>query len=226
MDANKCVDFKFSKAQILLTTLFMATNFTYFTMAPRILHIFHLYEPGGILIFPFTFLLSDVITEVYSYKYSRFLVWCVILTLGIFTFFARISMMIPTVVVNYGYNHIFNNYPKLYLGIAIATFFSFFTNNYIISKLKIKMEGKRFWLRSICSTSIGHAVFSTTWVLIFHWHEIASIVLLKLILSMYLWKMSFEIIATPVATWISSWLKQKEGDIYDTNTNYNPFSLK
>ena len=48
---NKLTDFKFSKAQILLTTLFLATNFTYFTMAPRILHIFHLYEPGGILIF-------------------------------------------------------------------------------------------------------------------------------------------------------------------------------
>ncbi|PIR10245.1 MAG: hypothetical protein COV52_09810 [Gammaproteobacteria bacterium CG11_big_fil_rev_8_21_14_0_20_46_22] len=225
MSTAKTIDFKFSKAQILLTTLFLATNFTYFTMAPRILHIFNLYEPGGILIFPFTFLLSDVITEVYSYKYSRFLIWCVILTLGIFTLFAWISMMIPTAVVNYGYVNVFDNYPKLYMGVAIATFFSFFINNYIISKLKIKMDGKLFWLRSIMSTSVGHAVFSATWVIIFHWHEIGSLALLKLILDMYLWKMTFEIIATPVAAFVSRWLKKKECDVYDTNTNFNPFKL-
>ncbi len=225
MSIAKSIDFKFSKAQILLTTLFLATNFTYFTMAPRILHIFHLYEPGGILIFPFTFLLSDVITEVYSYKYSRFLIWCVILTLGIFTLFAWISMMIPTAVVHYGYSEVFNNYPRLYMGVAIATFFSFFINNYIISKLKMKMDGKLFWLRSIMSTSVGHAVFSATWVIIFHWHEIGSLALLKLILDMYLWKMTFEIIATPVAAFVSRWLKKKECDVYDTNTNFNPFKL-
>lgn len=222
---DKQIDFKFSKAQILLTALFLATNFTYFTMAPRVLHIFNLYEPGGILIFPFTFLLSDVITEVYSYKYSRFLIWCVILTLGIFSFFAWVSMLIPTAVVNYGYTHIFDNYPRLFLGVAVATFFSFFINNYIIAKWKVKWKGKRFWLRSIMSTSVGHAVFSATWVIIFHFHDIASFALFKLILDMYIWKMTFEILATPIATVISRWLRRKEGDIYDTNTNFNPFKL-
>ncbi|MCP4473771.1 MAG: VUT family protein [Gammaproteobacteria bacterium] len=219
-------NFTFSRAQILLTTLFLATNFTYFTMAPRILHIFNLYEPGGILIFPFTFLLSDIITEVYSYKYSRFLIWCVILTLGIFSFFAWVSMLIPTAVLNYGYNHIFSNYPRLFFSIAVATFFSFFINNYIIAKLKIKMRGKYFWLRSLMSTSVGHATFSATWVIIFHWHEVGSLVILKLIGCMYLWKMTFEIVATPLATFISHWLKKREGfDLYDINTNFNPFKL-
>jgi queuosine precursor transporter len=226
MEKIRTLEFRFSKAQILLTTLFIATNFTYFTMAPRILHIFHLYEPGGILIFPFTFLLSDVITEVYSYKYSRFLIWCVILTLGIFTLFTWISMLIPTAVIKYGYIGVFDNYPRLYLGVTIATFFSFFINNYILAKFKIKMKGRFFWLRSIMSTSVGHAVFSATWVIIFHWHEIASITILKLILDMYIWKMSFEILATPIAALVSWQLKQKEGDIYDTNTNFNPFTLE
>lgn|SRR3990167_7122434 len=221
---NKKINFEFSKAQILLTALFFAANFTYFTMAPRVLHILGYYEPGGILIFPFTFLLSDVLTEVYSYKYTRFLVWCVILALGIFTLFAWLSMLIPT-VVDYGYLNIFNNYPRLYLGVSIATFFSFFVNNYIIAKLKVSWEGKRFWLRSIMSTSVGHAVFSITWVIIFHLKEIDSATLLKLILDMYLFKMCFEILATPLAALVSRYLKKKEGDVYDTNTNFNPFAL-
>ena len=72
MEKIRTLEFRFSKAQILLTTLFIATNFTYFTMAPRILHIFHLYEPGGILIFPFTFLLSDVIIKLHIFALAQF----------------------------------------------------------------------------------------------------------------------------------------------------------
>lgn len=216
----------FSKPKVLITALFLVTNFTYFTMAPRILDIFNLYEPGGILIFPFTFLLSDILTEVYTYKYSKFLIWCVILTLGIFTFFSWVSMLLPSAVVSYGYKGVFLNYPKLYAGVAIATFISFFINNTILAKLKIKMHGKRFWLRSLISTSVGHATFSATWVLIFHWGEIASGTLMKLIFCMYLWKMSFEIIATPLAASISKYLKRKEGmDPYDYDTNFNPFKI-
>lgn len=216
----------FSRTKIIITTLFLTTHFTYFTMAPRILHIFNMFEPGGILIFPFTFLLSDVITEVYKYTYARFLMWCVILSLGIFTLFAWLSMQLPTAVLDYGYKAVFMNYPRLYFAIAIATLASFSINNTIISKLKIKFEGKRFWLRSLISTSIGHATFSIIWVTLFHWREISSFVLLKLILCMYLWKMSFEILATPMAAFLSRFIKTKEGvDPFDDDTNYNPFSM-
>lgn len=216
----------FSKPQILMSALFLAVNFSYFTMAPRILHIFNMYEPGGILIFPFTFLLSDILTEVYTYKYTRYLTWCVLITLGVFTFSAWISMKVPSVVVEYNYEDIFNLYPKLYLGVSLATFCSFFLNNAILAKLKMKMHGRKFWLRSLASTSIGHLVFSAVWVVIFHWGEIASPVIMKLIVCMYIWKMGFEIVATPLATALSNYLKKKEGiDPYDYGTNFNPFKI-
>lgn len=218
--------YPFSKARILLTTAFLATNITYFTMAPRVLHIFSLIEPGGILIFPFTFFFSDILTEVYGYKYSRFLIWCVLFLLGFFTLATWVSMYIPTTLVHYGYKQVFLNYPRLFVGVSIATFVSFFLNNSILAKLKIRMQGKKFWIRSILSTSVGHASFSAIWVLIFHWYDIDSLYLVKLILCMYLWKMTFEIIATPLAVLTSSWLKRKEGiDVYDYNTNFNPFIL-
>lgn len=217
--------FAFSKAQVLLTALFITANLTYFTMAPRVMVFAGLYEPGGILIFPFTFLLSDIITEVYSYRYSRFLIWCVILCLGIFSLFAAVSMAIPSAYLNDPYPMIFMHYPLLFCGVAVATLVGFFLNNYIIAKLKIRMHGRRFWLRSLLSTSIGHAAFSATWVLIFHSGQLGSLVLLKLIGCMYAWKMSFELLATPLASFISQFLKRVEGEIYDTNTNFSPFSI-
>lgn len=222
---TKVGTYHFSKYQILITTTFLATNFTYFTMAPRILNIFGFPQPGGILIFPFTFLLSDILTEVYTYRYARFLIWCVLLTLGFFTLGTWVSMLVPA-NLDYGYNLIFSHYPRLYFAISIATFFSFFINNSIISKLKVKWHGKMFWIRAIIATSAGHAVFSLVWVLIYHAGEVPIDYLFKMIGAMYLWKMSFEILGTPLANIISNYLKKKEGiDAYDLNTKYNPFLI-
>jgi queuosine precursor transporter len=145
----------YSKYQLFITSLFLIINFTYFTMAPRILNIFGFPQPGGILVFPFTFTLSDIITEVYTYNYSKFLTWCVIIMLGIFTLGTWVSMQVPA-VLDYGYNAIFSHYPRLYLSIGAATLFSFAINNSIVSKLKTKWDGHAFWLRSILATGVGH----------------------------------------------------------------------
>ncbi|MEO8401576.1 MAG: queuosine precursor transporter [Gammaproteobacteria bacterium] len=217
--------FQFSPYQILLTTLFLATNFTYFTMAPRILLIFGFPQPGGILVFPFTFLLSDVLTENYTYSYARFLIWCVLLTLGFFTLSTWISMHVPA-QLDYGYATVFNHYPRLYFSIALATFAAFFVNNTIVSKFKIKWEGKFFWLRSIMASAVGHIIFSIIWVVTYHAGEVDMAYLWKMIACMYIWKMSFEICGTPFANMLSKYIKKKEGfDPYDRDTNYNPFLL-
>ncbi|NNM59197.1 MAG: queuosine precursor transporter [Legionellales bacterium] len=203
----------------------MATNFTYFTMAPRILLFFGFPQPGGILIFPFTFLLSDVITEVYTYKYANFLIWCVIITLGFFTLGSWVSMLVPA-KLDYGYAAIFNHYPRLYASIAIATFISFSANNWIMSKLKTRWNGRLFWWRAILSTAVGHAFFSIIWVLLYHSGEVSFPYLMEMIGCMYLWKMGFEIVGTPFANMISNFLKKKEGfDAYDRDTSYNPFLI-
>lgn len=221
----KTYSFKFSPYQILLTTLFLATNFTYFTMAPRILLIFGFPQPGGILVFPFTFLLSDVITENYTYKYARFLIWCVIITLGFFTLGTWVSMYVPA-KLDYGYAAVFDHYPRLYFSIAIATFAAFFVNNMIVSKLKIRWEGKLFWWRAILATAVGHAIFSIVWVLMYHVGEVDVHYLWKMILCMYVWKISFEIAGTPFANALSKYIKKREGfDVYDKDTNYNPFLM-
>lgn len=63
-------------------------------------------------------------------------------------------------------------------------------------------------------------------VLVFHLGEIESKLMIELILCMYIWKMGFELVATPLAAKISSILKHKEGmDTYDIDTNFNPFKL-
>jgi hypothetical protein len=68
-------------------------------------------------------------------------------------------MQVPA-KLDYGYAAIFNHYPRLYFSIAVATFTAFFVNNTVVSKLKIKWDGKLFWWRSIIAAAIGHIIFS------------------------------------------------------------------
>lgn len=214
----------FSKMQILLTALYILLNITYFVLAPRIIILFGLAEPGGILIFPFTFLLADIITEVYGYAYARFLLWLTILSLGLFSLGVWLSLNFPTAYLNYGNLSIFSAYPRLFVGIALSTIAGVFINNYILAKLKILLSGRYYWWRSFLATAIGHAVFSIIWVLIFHTNKINDHAMRYLLLSMYIWKISCEIIATPICCIIASWLKNHENiDIYDNTTNFNPF---
>jgi uncharacterized integral membrane protein (TIGR00697 family) len=209
---------------------FLASNFTYFSMSPRVITVFSMLEPGGILIFPFTFFFSDIINEVYGYKQARQLVWLSVFCLGFFVLFSYLSMLVPSAPVDangQAFIKVFNNYPKAFAGIGLATVSGFLTNNYILAKLKILAQGKHYWLRSIISTSIGHLVFSFVWATIFYSGKMPALDIIKIISYIYCWKIIFEIVLTPFSALTASWLKKKEGvDIYDYNTNFTPFSLR
>ena len=221
---------KHLKYYSMFALFFLAANMTYFSMSPRIISIFSMIQPGGIIVFPLTFFISDIITEVYGYRLARQLIWITVICLGLFTLLTSLSMLVPSAAIDKNGNSfqtVFSNYPKAFLGIAIATLAGFLSNNFILAKLKILAHGKHFWLRSIFSTSIGHAVFSVTWAMIFYSNHLLTADILRISLYIYLWKITAEILLTPFTVLIAAWLKKKEGiDVYDTDTNFSPFSMK
>lgn len=227
--SNKNISTSF-KYYSIFALFFLAANFTYFSMSPRIMNVFNLLEPGGILIFPFTFFFLDVITEVYGYKQARQLVWISVICLAFFVIASQLSMLIPSASIEKNgsaFQVVFANYPKALLGIGTATIMGFLTNNYILAKLKILAKGKCYWLRSIFSTSIGHAIFSLIWAYIFYFHTLSFGGIFHIAFNIYGLKIISEIFLTPFSAALAAWMKIKEGiDFYDYNTNFTFFSLK
>jgi uncharacterized integral membrane protein (TIGR00697 family) len=209
---------------------FLIANVTYFSMSPRIISFANLLEPGGILIFPFTFFFSDIITEVYGYKQARQLIWISVLCLTFFVVASNLCLNIPSAPIEHDGNAfqiVFGKYPQAFLATGTATVISFLTNNYILAKLKILARGRYYWLRSIFSTSIGHAIFSLTWAAIFY-HDVMSISeIIKIAFNIYGLKILSEILLTPFSAIIAAWIKLQEGvDVYDYDTKFTFFSLK
>ncbi len=139
-------------------------------------------------------------------------------------------MLIPSAIIDRdggAFLTVFRDYPKALLGIGSATIVSFLTNNYILAKLKILAKGKYYWIRSLTSTSIGHAIFSFTWAIIFYSGVMSFSAICKIAFNIYGLKILSEILLTPLSAIIAAWIKSKEGlDVYDHNTNFTFFSLK
>src|SRR3989339_262682 len=101
-----------------------------------------------------------------------------------------------------------------------------FSNSYVLSKMKIWTKGKKLWIRTISSTVVGEGIDS----FIFGFIAFAGLFkiseLLLIIVSGYIFKVLYEILATPITYFIISKVKKIEGiDTYDHNIKYNIFDL-
>lgn len=221
---------KHSKYYSILAMFFLTANITYFSMSPRIITFSNLMEPGGILIFPFTFFFSDIITEVYGYKQARQLIWISVICLTFFVVASNLCLNIPSAPIEHdghAFQIVFGKYPQAFLATGTATIISFLTNNFILAKLKILAKGKYYWLRSIFSTSIGHAIFSLIWAAIFYHEAMSAPEIIKIAFNIYGLKILSEILLTPFSAIIAAWVKLQEGvDVYDYNTKFTFFSLQ
>lgn len=196
---------------------------------PRLITILGLTTDAGTLIFPFSFLLSDLITEVYGYKHARRAIWTGFLFNIIFIAYGQLIIHLPSPA--YGTNNaMFDTLiaadGRIILASAVSYFLSEPLNSFTMAKLKIKMSGKnmsiRFVLSTLCASCIDSFVFGS----IAFYGVMNNFNLLMLILVMWLIKVAIEIIGLPFSTYFAKKLKAAEQlDIYDYQTNFSLLRL-
>jgi uncharacterized integral membrane protein (TIGR00697 family) len=196
---------------------------------PRLIDIFGLNTDAGTLIFPLTYLLSDVITEVYGYKHARRAIWAGFLFNAVFVLYGFIvthmpSPSYPTI------NPLFDKLLTFNVRIILASAISYLTseplNSFIMAKLKIKMHGRFMGIRFVASTIIASGTDSIIFGVIAFYGLMSNYNLTALILTMWLIKVAVEILGLPISIKIAKKLKKMELlDIYDRRTKFNIFSL-
>jgi len=97
----------------------------------------------------------------------------------------------------------------------------------LISKLKLITSGRYFAIRSFISSALAELVVSLitdsiAFSGIYSFHEVV-----KIMISVYIFKLIYLIALLPITVKIANKLKKIEkADVFDTDTNFNPFSLK
>ena len=187
---------------------------------------------AGVLFFPISYIFGDVLTEVYGYGRDRRVIWAGFAAL---TFAALMSWVVLALQpaadpFNQTYQAhleaVFGNTPRIIAGSIIAFWCGSFVNSFVMAKMKVAMQGRALWMRTIGSTICGELVDSSLFYVIAFYGIWPNSQLVKVILAQYILKTTWEIIMTPFTYQVVAFLKRKENeDYFDTHTNFNPFHL-
>jgi uncharacterized integral membrane protein (TIGR00697 family) len=185
---------------------------------------------AGTILFPFSYIFGDVLTEVYGYARARRVIWigflCNILMAVIFMLVAVLPSA-PDWHNQPAYDAILGLTPRIVAASMIAYFVGEFSNSFTLAKLKIVTKGRFLWVRTIGSTLIGELFDTVLFIAIAFTGVLPTPVLISLAISNYIFKVGTEVIFTPVTYKIVNYLKKSEHeDVYDRKTNFNPFSAK
>ncbi|MFM1744485.1 MAG: hypothetical protein RLZZ630_422 [Bacteroidota bacterium] len=183
-----------------------------------------------VIYFPFTYIIADLLTEVYGYAKARSVVWTVVfcsMTAGIVYSIAVAMPPAPGFTSNDAYKTVLGQVPLNLIGSWIAIFVGGIVNDYIMAKMKVLTKGKYLWTRTISSTIAGEGIDTLLFYLIALYAVIPSGMFLTSVLSGWLLKVGVEVVMTPVTYWVVAWLKKAEQeDYYDTNTDFNPLIIE
>lgn len=189
---------------------------------------------AGTITFPVAYILDDVLTEVYGYKMARLVIWLGFLSNLIFQGFIALASLFPDA---FGADHAaaYNTILGTGWQILAASFAAYlvgeFSNSFILAKMKIWTKGRFLWTRTIGSTIIGEGldslIFGTVAASVILGPGYQAGDLAAYIVFQWLFKTSYETVATPLTYLVITWLKKVEqSDVYDYNTDFNPLKLR
>jgi uncharacterized integral membrane protein (TIGR00697 family) len=185
---------------------------------------------AGVLFFPVSYIIGDVLTEVYGYANARRVIWTGFAALLFMAFMAAVVVALPPAADWPGqeaYEFVFGNSWRIVAASMVAFWAGEFANSFVLAKMKVLTQGRMLWTRTIGSTVVGQGLDS----LIFYPLAFYGLAgwpieqLWQVVLSQWLIKTAWEALLTPVTYAVVGFLKRREGiDIYDTGTRFSPFA--
>lgn len=193
----------------------------------KTINVFGLIFTAADMLFPITYILNDIFTEVYGFNKAKLVIWlsffCNLVMVTIF----GVSIWLPadeSFTLQNDFVNILGSTPR----ILIASFISFlvgnFTNAMVLSKIKIKTKGKYLALRTIVSTLIGEGLDTILFVPIVFIGVLNVQEIFSLILNIYVLKVLVEVVLTPITYKVVKLIKKNEEiDTFDNEVKYKIF---
>lgn len=208
---NQSPSFVLTIMACLLTALYITANI----MAVRVIRVggISLFDAGTIL-FPFTYMLGDALTELWGFKTARKVIVLTFFCNMIFVGFTALGALLPypdyqaeTVAA---YDAIFCFVPRIMAASMVAFLAGEISNAWLLVKIKEKTGEKFLWVRTIGSSILGHGLDSVLFVLLAFWGVCSAGELFSMIVSQYLLKLLLEAVGgTPMVYVLTAWLKRK-----------------
>jgi uncharacterized integral membrane protein (TIGR00697 family) len=186
---------------------------------------------AGILFFPVSYVIDDVLTEVYGYARARRAIGAGF-GARLFTALREWTVVHSPVAEGWtgqpAYERVFGSGWRIIVASMAAFFVGDFLNSVVLARMKIWTKGKHLWTRTIGSTVVGEGADSLIFypLAFYGMADWPAQIMFEVMLSQFILKVSWEVLLTPVTYAVVGWLKSKEGvDVYDVGTEFTPFTL-
>lgn len=182
---------------------------------------------AGILFFPVSYVIGDVLTEVYGYARARRVIWAGFAALLFMAFMAWVVVALPPAASWQGqaaYESVFGQVPRIVFASIIAFWAGEFANSYVLARMKLLTQGRHLWTRTIGSTVVGQGIDSLIFYPLAFYGLWDNETLLIVLATQFALKVGWEVLLTPFTYAAVGWLKRREGvDVFDKGTDFNPF---
>jgi queuosine precursor transporter len=209
----------------LFTTCLLVSNI----IAGKLFSVAGIVLPSAVILFPITYILGDVLTEVYGFRKTRLVIW-VGFAANLFmslVFLCAVALPAPAFFTDQdAYARVLGQTPRIVIASLAAYWAGEFANAATLSVLKKATRGRFLWTRTISSTVVGQALDTALFITVGFIGTVPRGVLLQMIIAQYLFKVFYEVALTPLTYLIVRSVKRREKtDTFDTGVVYNPFSL-
>ncbi len=214
---------------ITCAALFVTCLLTANVIAAKLITVAGVVLPAGIVVFPLSYVLADVLTEVWGYAAARRVIWLGFACNAVMVTAIWAGGEIPAAPFWKGqaaYDALLGQAPRILAASFVAYLAGEFANAYVMAKVKIWTAGRWLWVRTIGSTIIGEGLDSVIFVGLAFAGIVPLGVLLSIIAGQWVAKVLYEAAATPLTYAAVGWLKSRERiDTFDYDTDFNPIRL-
>ena len=183
--------------------------------------------PAGLVVFPLSYLLADVLTEVWGFRTARAVIWlgfgCNLLALGAI----QAAIHLPAAdfwAHQTAYEDVLGLTWRIFLASLAAYLVGELANAIVLAKMKVATGGRFLWARTIGSTVVGQRLDSLVFVTAAF--AATGAPLADPILTTWAIKVGYETAATPLTYAIVNWVKRREGiDVFDRDTDFTPIPV-
>jgi hypothetical protein len=222
----------------LVTAVFVTALVVANIIAVKLIALGPFVLPAAVVIFPVSYIIGDVLTEVYGYARARQVIWigflCNLFAVAAIwaggalpaASFWTAGSFDSAEASQQAYVAILGFAPRLLGASFVAYLFGEFLNSFVLAKLKIATDGRLLWVRTIASTLAGQLADSAIFISLAFVGSIPGGMLARLILTQWLAKSAYEALVTPLTYLVVNTLKRVENeDYFDRDTNFNPVRL-
>ena len=184
--------------------------------------------PGAVIIFPISYILNDCLSEVWGYRKARLVIWTAFAANLLVVLLGQVVVWLPAASFWDGgehFDYMFNMAPRVAFASLLAFLAGSTLNAFVMSKMKVADQGRRFGVRAILSSVAGELLDSLIFMPIAFFGSPVKMLATMMVFQVS-FKLVYEIVILPLTSYVVRRVKASEGiDIFDQGISYNPFKL-